>query len=168
MDGSGFPFYYGVANIVAAAHGYSRCFALSSPQCSILLKIEELRTMMCCRMSKMLSRLAIAFFAGFLCLSGFAAVAQTEAGPSTAETTFKANCVMCHGVDGAGSVFGKRLNVPDLRSKEVQSMPSDALAKIIATGKNNMPAFGTRLDNAQIQNLIKYIRHLRAAPDNAK
>ena len=46
-------------------------------------------------------------------------------------------------------------------------MPSAALAKIIAGGKNNMPAFGTRLDNGQIQKLVDYIRTLHTPPNPA-
>lgn len=121
--------------------------------------------MSCLRMSKVLGGLGIVALAGFACLS---ASAQTAATPNPAAANFKTNCVMCHGADGAGSAFGKRLAVPDLRSKDVQNTPADALAKIITSGKNNMPAFGTRLDNTQIQDLVKYIRQLHPTPDNAK
>ena len=106
--------------------------------------------------------------AGFACLSGSMAHAQTAASASPGETAFKTNCSMCHGADGAGSPFGKRLGAPDLRSKEVHDLSSEALAKIISGGKNNMPAFGTRLDSTQIQQLVEYIRHLHAAQASAK
>jgi cytochrome c6 len=86
--------------------------------------------------------------------------AQTAANPETAESLFKTNCALCHGDDGSGTELGKRFHVKDLRTKEVQDKSSADLAQIIRDGKNNMPAFGKRLNDDQIQKLVDYIRHL--------
>jgi len=91
------------------------------------------------------------------------ALAQTAPAPETAESLFKTNCALCHGDDGAGTDLGKKFNVKDLRSKEVQDKSSADLAEIIRAGKNNMPAFGKRLSEEQIQKLVDYIRQLAAA-----
>jgi len=93
--------------------------------------------------------------------AGSIAYSQTPAATDAAGT-FKSKCAACHGEDGAGSTLGKRLHAPDLRSKEVQGQSTDALVQIVTKGKNNMPAFGNRLDNDQIQKLVAYIRTFHA------
>lgn len=90
--------------------------------------------------------------------TGPAARAQSAANTESAADLYKKNCLMCHGVDGSGSALGKRLHTPDLRSKEVQEKTSAVLAQSIAAGKNNMPAFGTKLGSDEIQSLVEYIR----------
>jgi cytochrome c6 len=105
---------------------------------------------------------ALALVSSCFVWSSGLAHAQADANADPAAKTFKANCMMCHGEDGAGSALGKRLQTPDLRSKQIQDMPSEALEKIVHDGKNNMPAFGTRLDDDQIKKVIAYVRTLRA------
>ena len=86
-------------------------------------------------------------------------VGYSQTAPSTdAASTFKSKCASCHGADGAGTTLGTRLHAPDLRSSEVQQKTSAALAQIVTSGKNNMPAFGNRLDSEQIQKLVEYVR----------
>lgn len=118
------------------------------------------------RMFQMPRAFTVAALAGFVFLmAGQAVRAQTPAAIDAA-STFKSKCAACHGQDGAGTTLGTRLHAPDLRSKEVQSQTSDALAQIITKGEKNMPAFGNRLDSDQIQKLVTYIHtfHADAAP----
>lgn len=106
--------------------------------------------------------MAMAALAGFVFLTaGSVAYSQTPAATDAAGT-FKSKCAACHGQDGAGSTLGKRLHAPDLRSKDVQSQTDDALVQVITKGKDNMPAFGNRLDNDQIQKLVAYVRTFHA------
>jgi cytochrome c6 len=92
-------------------------------------------------------------------------VAHSQTAASTdAASTFKSKCAVCHGADGAGTALGTRLHAPDLRSKEVQDKTPAALTQVITAGKNNMPAFGNRLDKDQIQTLVEYVRTLHADP----
>jgi len=98
-----------------------------------------------------------------IAIAGPMAAAQAPATPETPESLFKTNCALCHGDDGAGTELGKRFKVKDLRSKETQDKTSAALAQIVHDGKDNMPPFGKRLDDNQIQSLIGYIRHLAPA-----
>ena len=92
-------------------------------------------------------------------------VAHSQTAASTdAASTFKSKCAVCHGADGAGTALGTRLKAPDLRSKEVQDKTPAALTQVITAGKNNMPAFGNRLDKDQIQKLVEYIHTLHADP----
>jgi cytochrome c6 len=90
--------------------------------------------------------------------AGLVAGAQTAANADSAGESYKKNCSMCHAADGSGTTIGKRLHTPDLRSKEVQEKTSTVLAQSIISGKNNMPAFGTKLGSDEIQSLVEYIR----------
>ena len=90
--------------------------------------------------------------------AGSQATAQTAASLDSAGATYKANCAICHGDDGAGSAIGARLHVKDLRSKEVQDRSAKELEQIVRAGTGNMPAFGSRLDGEQIQKVIEFVR----------
>jgi mono/diheme cytochrome c family protein len=79
-------------------------------------------------------------------------------------TLFKTKCAMCHGPDGKGdSPMGKKLNVRDLGSPDVQKQSDAELATIIEKGKNKMPAFGGKLSAEQITALVSHIRELGKA-----
>jgi cytochrome c6 len=68
---------------------------------------------------------------------------------------------MCHGPDGAGKTpMGKRLNVRDLGSAEVQKQSDSDLMHVIGQGKAKMPAFGKSLSEDQIKLLVAHIREL--------
>lgn len=76
-------------------------------------------------------------------------------------TLYKTKCAMCHGADGKGdSPMGKKLNVRDLGSPEVQKQTDAELTTIVTNGKNKMPAFGAKLTSEQIGQVIAYIREL--------
>jgi mono/diheme cytochrome c family protein len=96
---------------------------------------------------------------GIIVAAGPLATAQNPVNTETTANTYKTNCATCHADDGSGTALGKRLHVKDLRTKEVQEKPSSELAQTIGAGKDNMPAFGNRLDDDQIQKLVDYIRH---------
>lgn len=75
---------------------------------------------------------------------------------------FKAKCAMCHGPDGKGdTVMGKKFGLKDLGSAEVQKMSDADLTSTITNGKDKMPAYKGKLTDAQISDLVKYIRTLK-------
>ena len=80
---------------------------------------------------------------------------------NSAATAYKTNCVSCHGQDGRGSPVGKSLHVADFHSAQVQQQSDAQLAGVIAEGRGNMPAFGSRLSKDQIDALVTYIRTLK-------
>ena len=89
-------------------------------------------------------------------------ISQASPAPDNAATsaTFRSKCAMCHGPDGAGSTVGKSMNVPDLRSPEVQKVPDAQLVQIISDGKGGMPPFKSSLSEDQIHSLIAYVHSL--------
>lgn len=85
-------------------------------------------------------------------------VAQAQSG---AEGLYKAKCVMCHAADGSGDTpAGKKLGAHDFRSEEVQKLSDGQLAETINKGKNKMPGYEKSLKEAQVKELVAYIRAL--------
>ncbi len=77
------------------------------------------------------------------------------------ENLYKTKCAACHGADGSGNTaVGKKMNIRDFRSPEVQKQSDDQLFEIIAKGKNKMPAYEKSLQEAQIKELVAYIREM--------
>ena len=106
-------------------------------------------------------RLFISFLAILFCSISISAWAQSSPG----ETIFKSKCVLCHGADGTGNTpLGKQLQAANLRSKDVQSKSNAELHKVIHDGQTNMPAFAEQLTDAQIDQVIKYVRTLGKGP----
>ena len=80
-----------------------------------------------------------------------------------AKTTFDAKCATCHGKDGRGkTIKGKLSHARDLTSGEWQNEVTDErLFNSISNGRNKMPAFKKKLSEAQIDELVAYVRRFR-------
>ena len=90
-----------------------------------------------------------------LALSAFALPALSD----DAAALYKAKCAMCHGAAGAGDTpMGKKLAVKALGSAEVQKNSDDKLHQVIAKGSGKMPAFGTKLSDEQVKQLVAVVR----------
>jgi mono/diheme cytochrome c family protein len=85
-----------------------------------------------------------------------------------AAATWAQNCASCHGKDGSGStMMGKKLGVKDYRDAKVQAAFSDAEAEravkegVKTNGKETMKPFGSKLSDADIKALVKYVRSFK-------
>lgn len=102
--------------------------------------------------------LAMLFFA----LSIFISPAAAQ----SAADNYKSKCQACHGATGNGDTpTGKKLNVNDFHSADVQKKTDDQLFKAIKDGVNVngkllMPAYNGKLTDEQIRDLAKYSREL--------
>jgi cytochrome c6 len=85
---------------------------------------------------------------------------STPATAQDAAATFKAKCVMCHGADGKGTAIGQKMGVHDFASPEVQKMSDAELTEALEKGKNKMPAYGSKLKDSEIKELVAYVRGL--------
>jgi cytochrome c6 len=86
-------------------------------------------------------------------------VSLSAADAQNGQKLFQAKCVQCHGEDGSGhTVTGKALGAFDLRSDAVQKKTDAEFYQQISRGKGSMPAFGKALSDAQINDLIAYVR----------
>ena len=72
---------------------------------------------------------------------------------------FKAKCATCHDADGKGqSPMGKKMNLRDLGSPEVQKQTDKELYDWTAVGKGKMPAYKDKLTNDEIKALVVHMR----------
>ena len=92
-----------------------------------------------------------------LLLSSTVIAAAQNAG----KNIFTSKCSICHGPDGSGKTqMGKSLKIADLHSADVQKMSDADLKTVITNGKNKMPPFKGKLTDAQMDQVISYIREL--------
>lgn len=85
-----------------------------------------------------------------------------------ASALWSQHCASCHGKDGSGStMMGKKLNIKDYRDAKVQGAFSDAEAEraikegVKTSGKETMKPFGSKLSDADVKALVKYIRSFK-------
>lgn len=77
------------------------------------------------------------------------------------EKVYKAKCAMCHGADGKGeTAAGKSTKARDFCSDEVQKETDEEWTAILVKGKNKMPAYDKKLTEAEIKDVISYVRSL--------
>lgn len=77
------------------------------------------------------------------------------------EKVYKAKCAMCHGADGAGATpAGKGTKARDFCSDEVKKETDEDWSLIIVKGKNKMPAYDKKITEAEIKDVVAYIRSL--------
>lgn len=75
---------------------------------------------------------------------------------------FKAKCAACHGPDGKGGTsMAKAMGIKDLGGADIQKMSDAELNAAITNGKGKMPAYKGKLSDAQISELVSYIRTLK-------
>jgi cytochrome c6 len=77
----------------------------------------------------------------------------------TGEATYKAKCAMCHGADGLGNTpVGKNMKVRSFRSPEDIKATDADLVKQTKDGVGKMQGYAGKLNDAQIQDVVTYIR----------
>jgi mono/diheme cytochrome c family protein len=93
-----------------------------------------------------------------LCLAGGVVSAQDKA---NGEKVYKAKCAICHGPDGKGEMAtGKTTKARDICSDEVKKETDAAWTDIIVKGKNKMPSYDKKITDAEIKDVIAYMRSL--------
>ena len=80
---------------------------------------------------------------------------------ATVRPVYAEHCARCHKIDGEGGtveVLGKKLKVPSLKKGHALSHTDAAFFKQISEGEDGMPAFKDRLNEEQINGLVRFIR----------
>ena len=91
-----------------------------------------------------------------VCFLSTAANAQGDG-----EKVYKAKCASCHGPEGAGATpAGKATKARDFCSDEVKKETDDEWTTIIVKGKNKMPSYDKKITDAEIKEVVAYIRGL--------
>ena len=97
------------------------------------------------------------WFTGIALLSLVLALALPPIAAADAKADYTAKCAGCHGADGSKSMMGAK----PLNGADVQGMSDADLNAAITNGKGKMPAYKGKLTDAQIGDLVKYIRTLK-------
>lgn len=97
--------------------------------------------------------------AGVLAASGV--LSAPARGQDAGEKVYKAKCASCHGADGIGATpAGKATKARDFCSDEVKKETDEEWTQIVEKGKNKMPAYDKKLTDAEIKDVVTYIRSL--------
>ena len=81
-------------------------------------------------------------------------VTQRSAVDGGGQALYESKCSVCHGSDGTAGIAG---------AANLQLTPLDtvALERVIATGRNAMPAFKTSFSETEIRDLAGYVKTLK-------
>jgi mono/diheme cytochrome c family protein len=91
-----------------------------------------------------------------------AATATTALAQGTGADTYKAKCQMCHAADGSGNTpAGKSMKAIPFSSPDLVKASDADLIAATKNGKGKMPAYSGKLTDAQIKEVITYIRTLQ-------
>lgn len=127
----------------------SRTAFYSSLTSGKVIEAEEMAMTLCKRLALVSLALALA-------------VPTIAAAQAKGEATFKAKCAMCHGADGSASTgMGKSMGLKPLSSPEVQNMSDADLTALVTNGKGKMPAYKGKLTDAEIGDVVKYVKTLK-------
>src|SRR5262245_4243399 len=76
---------------------------------------------------------------------------------------FEKNCAKCHGKDGRAKTFkGKMVGARNLTDDKWQEkVTDDQIKQAIKKGPDEMPAFEKTLSEAEIDQLVAYVRHFK-------
>jgi len=91
-----------------------------------------------------------------------ASVAMPAFAAGTGEADYKAKCAMCHGADGlAATPMGKSMNIKSFKDPSEVKLSDAELIAATSKGKGKMLAYAGKLSDAQINDVIAYIRTLQ-------
>jgi len=75
---------------------------------------------------------------------------------------YRTKCAMCHGTDGkAETPAGKAMKAIPFQAPEMVKLTNEEMFASIKNGKAKMPAYGSQLSDAQMHQLVTYIRTLQ-------
>jgi mono/diheme cytochrome c family protein len=80
---------------------------------------------------------------------------------AAARANYAKNCAACHGdtaVGGVVKVDNKQIKVPSLKAEHAIKHTDEQIAKMITGGEEAMPAFKDKLTQAEIAELVKFVR----------
>lgn len=103
---------------------------------------------------------------GFFVAAALAQAQTPSPAPVAAQAApkdiFEKRCIFCHGADGRGKTKkGKQFKAPDFTSEKWQKSTADEeIEDAIQNGvpKTKMPAFKTKLSQAEIDSMIPFLR----------
>lgn len=73
---------------------------------------------------------------------------------------YRQQCVICHGAEAEGKDIGGRIT-PSMRDGDVLTKSDEYIYDQIYNGGNGMPPFKHQMTEAQIKNMVRFIRDLQ-------
>jgi cytochrome c6 len=100
---------------------------------------------------------------GITLVAIMAATTMTTAfAQGSGEDNYKAKCAMCHGADGlASGPMGKMDKIPAFNSPEAKKLSEADMIAETKSGKGKMPPFAGKLTDAQIKEVIGFVKTLQ-------
>lgn len=80
---------------------------------------------------------------------------------AAAQANYTKNCEPCHGPNGEGGpvkVDNKQIKVPSLKADHAIKHTDDQITKMITNGEEAMPAFKDKMSQAEIADMVKFVR----------
>ncbi len=96
-------------------------------------------------------------------LVALSATAALAADAKAGKDVFDKSCKSCHGADGTanpGVAKMMKVDIPDLKSAQVQGMSDADLKKIVSEGKGKMHAVAS-VTGASLDNVVAYVHTLK-------
>jgi mono/diheme cytochrome c family protein len=91
-----------------------------------------------------------------------ASIAAPAFAQSAGAATYKAKCAMCHGPDGtAATPVAKAMKIVSFKDPTMVKAPDSQFIAAVKDGKGKMKGFGSSLTDAQIKEVVSYIRTLQ-------
>jgi mono/diheme cytochrome c family protein len=101
-----------------------------------------------------ISAAAVIFLAATLAVPAFAQAPGAD--------TYKAKCAMCHGADGlATSPMAKSMKVLSFKAPAMMKASDAQFIASTKNGKGTMKGYNGKLTDAQIKDVIAYVRTLQ-------
>ncbi|HEX3660725.1 MAG TPA: cytochrome c [Acidobacteriaceae bacterium] len=93
---------------------------------------------------------------------GGALFAMSALAQQPGQATYKAKCAMCHGVDGTGNTpVGRSMKLRSLKSPADVKATDAVLFQQTKEGVGKMQGYAGKLTDAQIQDVVGFIRTLQ-------
>jgi mono/diheme cytochrome c family protein len=91
-----------------------------------------------------------------------ASIAAPAFAQSAGADTYKAKCAMCHGPDGtAATPVAKAMKIVSFKDPTMVKAPDAEFIAATKSGKGKMKGFAGTLSDAQIKEVVSYIRTLQ-------
>ena len=91
-----------------------------------------------------------------------ASIAAPAFAQSAGADTYKAKCAMCHGPDGtAATPVAKAMKIVSFKDPTMVKAPDSQFVTTVKDGKGKMKGFAGTLSDAQIKEVVSYIRTLQ-------
>jgi mono/diheme cytochrome c family protein len=91
-----------------------------------------------------------------------ASIAAPAFAQSAGADTYKAKCAMCHGPDGtAATPMAKAMKIVSFKDPAMVKAPDAQFIASVKDGKGKMKGYAGTLTDAQIKDVVAYIRTLQ-------